>query len=85
MRQDDADNDINAAWESLAYAFADQPLHPPLIATLLAEYVLRLTIAGRQEDAARWMPTAQLYATPGERAKHREAVSSGVGHPRAHA
>lgn len=63
MRPDDADNDPNTTWESLTYAFTDRPLHPPVIATLLAEYVLRLSIAGRQEDAARWMPLAQLYAT----------------------
>jgi hypothetical protein len=62
MRQEDSEDHINTAWESLTCAFADYSA-PEVIAPSLAEYVLGLSIAGRHEDAAVWMPVAQLYAT----------------------
>jgi len=62
MRQKDTEDRINAAFESLTSSFADYSA-PEVIAAELAEYVLGLSIAGRHEDAAVWMPVAQLYAT----------------------
>jgi hypothetical protein len=81
MQQKDKDTEdhINAAWETLADSFADYSL-PEVIAPSLAEYVLGLSIAGRHEDAAVWMPVAQLYDA-GERAQHRGVAHGGVGHP----